>query len=70
MTTNLAQIQTIRTQTLALLVTATASMQPTYSIDGQSMSRGEYLKQLTDTIAWCDAQEATTDPFEITTYEL
>ena len=65
MPTDLAQVQTIKTQTLANIVSITASPKPSYSIDGQSISWGEYLKQLQDTVAWCDSQLAGEDPFEI-----
>ncbi len=64
---DLSQIQLIRTQTLALLVTVTATQGPTYTVDGLTVNKGEYLKQLQDTIAWCDGQEAGLDPFEVIT---
>jgi hypothetical protein len=65
MPTDLNQVQTIKSQTLTLIATITASPKPSYSIDGQSVSWTEYLKQLQATVAWCDEQLAREDPFEI-----
>lgn len=59
------QIATIKTQTLALIAQITATPKPSYSIDGQSVSWGEYLRQLQETVAWCDQQLAAAEPFEI-----
>ena len=59
------QIATIKTQTLALIAQITATPKPSYSIDGQSVSWGEYLRQLQETVAWCDRQLAAAEPFEI-----
>lgn len=58
-------IETIKTQTLARIEELTAAPKPTYSIDGQSVSWGEYLKQLQGTVEWCNSQLAAEDPFEI-----
>ncbi len=65
MPTDLAQVQTIKTQTLARIVEITAEQKPSYNIDGQQVSWGTYLKQLQDTVAWCDDQLNAEDPFEI-----
>jgi len=65
MPTDLTQVQTIKTQTLALIAEITLNPKPDYSIDGQSVSWGAYLKQLQDTVAWCDSQLAGEDPFEV-----
>jgi hypothetical protein len=58
-------IATIKTQTLAIIAEITATPKPSYSIDGQSISWGEYLRQLQDTVAWCDKQTAVEEPFEV-----
>lgn len=65
MATDAEQIATIRTQTYALIVDMTANPKPTYNIDGQSISWAGYLKQLQNTITWCDQQEIGNAPFEI-----
>jgi hypothetical protein len=65
MPTDAAQLATIKTQTLAIIATITAVPKPTYSIDGQTVSWGEYLQQLQETVAWCDRQLAGEEPFEI-----
>lgn len=67
MATAQQEIQTIRTQTLALLKDVTLSPKPNYSVEGRSVSWGDYMKQLRDTIAWCDAMEASYDVPEVTT---
>jgi len=58
------QLQTIKTQTLALIAQITATPKPSYSIDGQSVSWTDYLAQLTQTTAWCDQQLARGETFE------
>ncbi len=58
------QLQTIKTQTLGLIAQITAAPKPTYSIDGQAVSWGDYLAQLRQTVAWCDEQLARIEPFE------
>lgn len=65
MPTDAAQIATIKTQTLAIIATITANPKPSYSIDGQSVSWGDYLRQLQETVKWCNEQAATEEPFEI-----
>lgn len=45
-----AQLQTALESTVTALVTAAANPKPNYSIDGQSVSWGEYLKMLIDGI--------------------
>ena len=67
MPTNAAQIATIKRQTLALLAEITANPKPTYDIDGQKFSWGQYLKQLQDTVLWCDQQAAASAPVEVRT---
>lgn len=65
MPTNAEQLATIKTQTLAIIVTITANPKPSYNIDGQSISWGDYLKQLEGTIAFVDKQLASIAPYEI-----
>ncbi|MCL2005999.1 MAG: hypothetical protein FWG73_07510 [Planctomycetaceae bacterium] len=50
--------QTIKTQTLHLIAELTAQPKPTYNIDGQAIQWSDYLKQLRETVAWCDQQIA------------
>ncbi len=58
MPTDTEQIALIRSQALALIAEITAQPKPTYMIDGQTVSWTGYLKQLRDTVAWCDARLA------------
>ena len=62
------QLETIKAQTLALIVDLTENPKPTYAIDGQTVSWGDYLKQLKETVAWCDKQLTGEDPFEHRSY--
>lgn len=64
MPTDLEQIATIKTQTLARIVEITAQPKPTYVLDGQKVAWETYLKQLQATVAWCDAQLNGAEPFE------
>jgi len=58
-------VATIKTQTLARIVEITASPKPTYSVDGQSVSWGDYLRQLQETVEWCNKQTAAEEPYEV-----
>lgn len=60
-----AMVSTIKQQALELIATITASPRPSYQIDGQAVSWGEYLARLQETVAWCDRQLAQGEPFEI-----
>jgi pyruvate-formate lyase-activating enzyme len=62
-----ATVATIKAQALERISEITAQPKPTYSIDGQSVSWGEYLLQLQETVAWCDAQANADDPCEVVT---
>ena len=64
---DLTILETIRTQTLALLSEVTAQPKPSYTLDGQSVSWESYLAQLRATLDWCDAKLAGDEPFEIST---
>lgn len=64
MPSDLEQLQAIRAQTLAIIADLTASPKPSYVIDGQAVSWGDYLAQLQQTVAWCDERLAASEPFE------
>ncbi len=61
----MSQIQTIKSQTLVLLAELTANPKPSYSLDGQQVSWSEYLRQLLDTVDWCDRQLRSEEPAEV-----
>ena len=65
MPSDLEQIQTIKTQTLAIIAELTADPKPTYYIDGQTVSWNDYLKSLQATVDWCERKLAGQEPFEI-----
>jgi hypothetical protein len=64
MPTDIEQITTIKGQTLARIVEITAQPKPTYQIDGQLVSWGDYLAQLQRTVDWCNEKLAGEAPFE------
>jgi len=59
------RIETIRAQTLERIEELTAAPKPTYNVGGQSVQWAQYLKQLQDTVDWCDSQLQSAEPFEI-----
>ncbi|MGN1273542.1 MAG: hypothetical protein ACI4UF_03035 [Thermoguttaceae bacterium] len=61
------QIETIRSQTLAMIAELTKNPKPSYTIEDQSVSWESYLARLQATIEWCNAQLAANDPVEIRT---
>ncbi len=65
MSSDLEQIRTIRSQTLAMMADLTADPKPTYYIDGQSVSWNAYLARLQATVDWCEKKLAGEEPFEI-----
>ena len=65
MPNDLQQITAIRDQTLTLIAELTAHPKPTYKIADQSVVWGDYLKQLQDTVGWCDRQIAALAPCEV-----
>ncbi len=65
MPTDLEHLQTIRSQTLALIAELTASPKPTYLLDGQTVSWNEYLARLQATVDWCERKLSGEEPFEI-----
>jgi hypothetical protein len=67
MPSDIEQLATIKSQTLALIAQITANPKPSYDIDGQSVAWTDYLRRLQETVAWCDERLATEGPFEIET---
>ena len=65
MPTDAERIAAIRRQTLDLIAEITAQPKPTYDIDGQKISWGEYLGQLQKTVQWCNQQAAASAPTEM-----
>ena len=45
----------------------TAQPKPTYNIDGQMIAWGDYLKQLQQTVDWCNDKLAGETPCEFQT---
>ncbi len=62
---DLEQLETIRSQTLALIAELTAQPKPSYRLDGQTVSWNAYLARLWETVDWCDRKLARQTPFEI-----
>ena len=62
---NAETIATIKSQTLDIIADITANPKPNYSVDGMSVSWGDYLTQLQATIKWCDEQAGAEEPFEV-----
>ena len=65
MPSDLEAIQTIKAQALTMIGQLTAAPKPTYSLDGQTVSWGEYLARLQATVDWCERKLAGAEPFEI-----
>ena len=65
MPSDLEQIRTIRSQTLAIIAELTANPKPTYYVDGQTVSWNAYLERLQATVDWCERKLAGEQPFEI-----
>jgi hypothetical protein len=63
--TDIEQIQTIRSQTLAQLESLRADPKPTYWLDGQRVQWQEYAESLQRTVDWCDRKLAEYAPFEV-----
>ena len=58
MSSDLEQIALIRSQTLALIPQKTAAPKPSYDIDGQQVAWSDYLRQLRQTVDWCNCKLA------------
>jgi hypothetical protein len=65
MPTDLEQIRSIKSQTLAIIAELTANPKPTYYLDGQTVSWNDYLENLQATVDWCERKLAGHEPFEI-----
>ncbi len=65
MPTDLQQIAAVKSQTLAILADLTAQPKPTYTVDGQTVSWGDYLARLQATVDWCEKKLAGHEPFEV-----
>jgi len=62
---DVATIETIKSQTLARISEITAQPKPTYQVDGQLVAWGDYLTQLQRTVDWCNEKLAGERPFEV-----
>ena len=65
MPTDAAQLATIKSQILALLVDLTENPKPTYDIDGQEVEWGDYQRMLFAQLKDVNAQIAAEAPTEI-----
>jgi hypothetical protein len=65
MLTDVQQLTTIKSQTLARMAEITAQPKPTYQIDGQLVAWGDYLSQLQRTIDWCNEKLSGAAPVEV-----
>ncbi len=65
MPTNAEQIATIKSQTLAVIVTITANPKPSYNIDGQVVNWADYLAKLRKTVDWCNDQAGNEEVVEV-----
>jgi hypothetical protein len=63
--TDVQQIQSIRSQTLAQLDALRADPKPSYWIDGQRVLWQEYADSLQRTVDWCDQKLSEYQPFEV-----
>jgi hypothetical protein len=63
--TDIEQIQSIRSQTLAQLDAIRANPKPTYWLDGQRVHWQEYAESVQKTVDWCDQKLADYEPFEV-----
>jgi hypothetical protein len=63
--TDVEQIQSIHSQTLAQLDAIRADPKPSYWIDGQRVLWQEYADSLQRTVDWCDQKLVDYQPFEV-----
>jgi hypothetical protein len=63
--TDVEQIQSIRSQTLAQLIELRANPKPSYWIDGQRVHWQEYADSLQRAVDWCDQKLVDYQPFEV-----
>lgn len=65
MATDVEQIETIRTLTLAKLAEVHADPAPMYSFGTVEVSWQDFVETLERTVDWCDARLAGYQPFEM-----
>lgn len=65
MPTDAAQLATIKSQVLALLVDLTANPKPSYNIDGQQILWADYYAKLTDRLEKINKLIASDTIFEV-----
>ena len=63
--TDIEQLQSIRSQTLAQLEALRAEPKPTYWIDGQRVHWEQYVDSLQRTVDWCDRKLIELEPYEV-----
>jgi hypothetical protein len=63
--TDVEQILSIRSQTLAQLDAIRADPKPSYWIDGQRVQWQEYADALQRSVDWCDQKLVEYQPFEV-----
>jgi hypothetical protein len=69
MATRADQLQTLYDATITELADVTSKRRVQYSVDGQSVSWGEYEKRLLERLATLRAEMLVADgPFEVTVY--
>ena len=62
---DIQQLETIRTNTLAQIEDIRADPKPTYWLDGQRVHWQEYVESLQATVDWCDQKIMDAELFEI-----
>lgn len=62
---SLSTLQTIKTQLLARIEEVTASSNPNYTIDGQTVNSASYLDTLFKQLGKVDEQINQAEPFEV-----
>ena len=63
--TDTAQLETIRTNTLAQIEEIRANPKPTYWLDGQRVHWQEYVESLEATVDWCNQKLFEQELFEV-----
>jgi hypothetical protein len=64
MSTDLEQLELIRTRTLQQIADLRADPKPSYSLDGQWVTWTTYVESLQATVEWCNRLLAGYEPFE------
>lgn len=64
---NASDLETIKSNLITALKTASANPKPNYSIDGQSVSWADYIKMLNDQITAVNLQINNETPYEYET---